>query len=163
MPKLTDQQAIEYLHRCYTAVDGLWFMKLEEWRDFETALDLDTAVWKVMPKIQSRTLRTMIPGDGGIDHLRLCIAEKLTLDGFLFDIVDEDDGFVITISRCPWHDFMKKAGREHLSEKIGNRICDAEYGTWAAEFDGDLICSLHERICSGCDTCTIRFQHQLSA
>lgn len=28
--KLTDKEIAEYIHRCYTAVDGLLFVKVEE-------------------------------------------------------------------------------------------------------------------------------------
>ena len=34
-----DKQTVEYLRRSYSAVDGLWFMKVEEKRGFEEALD----------------------------------------------------------------------------------------------------------------------------
>lgn len=51
--KLTDKEIAEYLHRCYTAVDGLLFVKVEEKCGFDIALDIDKEVWKVMPKIQS--------------------------------------------------------------------------------------------------------------
>jgi len=54
MLKLTDKQIVEYFKRSYTAVDGLWFMKVEEIYGFDTALDIDEEVWKVMPKIQAR-------------------------------------------------------------------------------------------------------------
>jgi hypothetical protein len=54
MLKLTDRQIADYFHRSYTAVDGLWFMKVEAACGFDTALDIDTGVWKVMPKIQAR-------------------------------------------------------------------------------------------------------------
>jgi len=46
MAKLSDEQKTEYFRRSYTAVDGLWFMKVEERHGFEEALRLDEAVWK---------------------------------------------------------------------------------------------------------------------
>ncbi len=52
MKHLTDQQAAEYFHRSFTAVDGLWFMKVEEKHGFDAALEIDNEVWKVLPKIQ---------------------------------------------------------------------------------------------------------------
>ena len=30
MIELNDKQIAEYFYRCYTSVDGLWFMKVEE-------------------------------------------------------------------------------------------------------------------------------------
>ena len=58
--KLTDKETAEYLYRCYTAVDGLWFVKVEEKYGFDSALDIDKEVWKIMPKIQSRFLKNSL-------------------------------------------------------------------------------------------------------
>ena len=54
MAGLTNKDRAEYYNRSYKAVDGLWFVKAEEQFDFDTALELDKEVWKVMPKIQAR-------------------------------------------------------------------------------------------------------------
>ena len=83
MLKLTEKQISEYFKRSYTAVDGLWFMKAEERYGFDTALDIDDDVWKVMPKIQARKLKSMGNITDGLDGLRECLTTKLTLDGFV--------------------------------------------------------------------------------
>ena len=57
MINLTDVQIAEYYHRSFSVVDGLWFMKIEERYGFEAALDIDSEVWKVVPKIQARKLK----------------------------------------------------------------------------------------------------------
>ena len=57
MTEFTDKDRAEYYHRCYKAVDGLWFVKTEEKFDFDTSLELDRDVWEVMPKIQARFLK----------------------------------------------------------------------------------------------------------
>ena len=54
MKHLTDQQATEYFHRSFTAVDGLWFMKVEEKHGFEAALEIDNEVWEVLPRIRAQ-------------------------------------------------------------------------------------------------------------
>ncbi len=65
MTDLTDKQKMEYFHRSYLAVDGLWFMKIEENFGFETALKMDEAVWKILPKIQSRIIKAMMNHENG--------------------------------------------------------------------------------------------------
>jgi hypothetical protein len=65
MDCLTDRQIIEYYHRSYKATDGLWFMKLEEKYGFGVALEIDKQVWKVVPKIQARMIRSMMELDEG--------------------------------------------------------------------------------------------------
>ena len=60
MNELTEEQKTEYFRRSYTAADGLWFMMVEERLGFEQALQIDEAVWKVLPKIQARTMKGMM-------------------------------------------------------------------------------------------------------
>ena len=75
--KLTDKETTEYLHRCYTAVDGLWFVKVEERYGFNTALDIDEEVWKVIPKIQARFLKHKLKKERGLEALLECFSTKL--------------------------------------------------------------------------------------
>ena len=160
MLKLSEKQISDYFKRSYTAVDGLWFMKVEERYGFDTALDIDDDVWKVMPKIQARKLKSMGNLTGGLESLGECITTKLTLDGFEFKIEPSDDASVlkITLTECPWHNIMIKAGREHLSEKVGTRICNTEYQVWASEFGDTIKFELDDQICKGNRCCTLLFK-----
>jgi len=160
MLNLSDKQICEYFKRSYTAVDGLWFMKVEERYGFNTALDIDNDVWKVMPKIQARKLKTMGDLEGGLESLQKCLTTKLTLDGFEFETeLSIDSGiFRITLTECPWHNIMIKSGREHLSEEVGTRICTTEYQVWASEFGDTIKFELHDQICKGHSYCTLLFR-----
>ena len=158
--KLSDRQKEEYFHRSYTAVDGLWFMKAEEKYGFEAALELDEAVWRVLPKIQARMIKAMMGLESGIDGLEKAIAARLTLEGFLFEIEKSEDGFSVAISRCPWHDLMVKSGREHLSESVSDIICMVENSVWASKFGGARF-ERKERICEGAERCLMRFSPSL--
>ncbi len=165
MIELNGEQIAEYLYRSYTAVDGLWFVKVEEKYDFGTALDIDDDVWKVMPKIQARKLKSLANLDKGIDALFECFTTKLTLDGFVFETekLSDGNGFNIIISQCPWHNIMIKAHRQHLSESVGTRICNTECSVWASEFGDNIYFELGERICKGAKHCILRFVCQPKA
>jgi hypothetical protein len=156
---LDEKQISELWHRSYTAVDGLWFMKVEERYGFEAALDIDDEVWKVLPKIQARMLESCGEIPPGIDGLLDCLTNKLALEGFAFESERAADGrgFKIRISRCPWHDVMVSSGRADLSEKVGTRICPTEYSAWAAEFGDNIRFELGERICGGSVSCILNF------
>ena len=160
MLELTERQIGEYFKRNYTAVDGLWFVKVEEKYGFETALDIDDEVWRVMPKIQARKLKSMGQFKDGLDALADCLATKLTLDGFAFTAEQSNDGntLEITLSECPWHDIMMRSEREHLSGKVGTRICNTEYSVWAAEFGDMITFELQDQICKGRKCCKLVFQ-----
>ncbi len=155
MTSLTDKQVVEYFRRSYTAVDGLWFMKVEEKYGFNAALQLDEAVWRVLPKIQARAMKSM-GLENGLDGLYEGITTRLALEGFEFEAEKDVEGFLVMIERCPWHDLMVKSGRENLSETVSNIICDVENSTWANEF-GVAKFDREARICNGSERCILHF------
>jgi hypothetical protein len=157
MLSLTPEQTTAYLQRSYGAVDGLWFMKVEEYTGFDKALDIDEKVWQVMPKIQARTMKSFLGKDNGLAALRECFEAKLTLDGFIYSVEADESSFTIIITQCPWYEKLVKSKRTHLAEKISTRICTAEYSGWAAEFGCTFAFKSPGRICSGCKDCGLRF------
>ena len=159
---LTEKQIAQYFRRCYVAVDGLWFVKVEEKYGLEAALAVDGDVWKVLPKIQARMLKAMLHEDQGLDALRECLTTRLTLEEFEFETQHDRDSFCIFVKRCPWHDQMVKSGRERLSGTVGRRICRTEYPVWAAEF-GDIRFELQQQICEGGGQCVLRFSRDVPA
>jgi predicted ArsR family transcriptional regulator len=158
---LSESQIADYFRRSYTAVDGLWFLKVEERYGFETALQIDEEVWKVLPKIQARMIKNMLSLESGIDDLFQGVAARLRLEGFSFKGEREDEGFAILVTGCPWHDLMIRSGREHLSDQVGELICQVENSVWAKEF-GDIEFQRSSQICRGDSACLLRFTEALS-
>lgn len=165
MKDLTEMDKTEYFRRSYRAVDGLWFMMIEKKHGFDEALELDEAVWRVLPKIQARSIKSMLNLDYGLDGLKEAIAIRLALEEFDYDLKPEEDGFTVEIRRCPWHDIMLRSGREGLSERVSEVICLAENQVWAQEFspkgaegeDKEIGFERRERICQGGSRCRFRF------
>ncbi len=158
MPELNDQQIIDYFHRCYKVVDGLWFMKVEEKYGFDRALDLDNEVWKVMPKIQARMIRSMLKLNEDLSAFFKCLKTKLELEGFKFKAEKTENGFRITIKDCPWHNLMIKSGREKLSGTVGTTICNTEYQVWVSEFGGKMQFKLKSQKCKNSKYCILEFK-----
>ena len=159
MIQLTPEQIAEYFHRSYAAVDGLWFMKIEEKYGFDVALGIDNEVWKVFPKMQARLLKSLGRAGDGIDSLFECLTTKLTLEGFKFKAEkNESRSFNITINECPWHNLMIKSGREKLSGKVGTLVCNTEYSVWASEFGENLRLELKRQICQGSKSCILQLK-----
>lgn len=92
---------MEYFHRSYKTADGLWFMKMEEKHGFDVALEIDKEVWKVMPKIQARMIKSMLGLEEGEAALLKSLETKLALEGFNFKVEQRENGFQIQISHCP--------------------------------------------------------------
>lgn len=161
MIELNDKQVSEFYHRSYTAVDGLWYMKVEEKYGSDAALEIDNEVWKVLPKIQVRILKSAGKIGNGMAALFECLTTKLILEGFQFKTEKAEDGsgFTVIIDRCPWYDLMMKSGRGQLAGKVGSRICNTEYSVWASEFNDSIRFELQGQICNGSESCRLRFSH----
>jgi hypothetical protein len=157
MMKLSAQQQADFFRRCYTAVDGLWFVKLEGKLGFKKALAVDREVWKVFPKIQARALKALGKKGAGLEALAECFTAKLKLEGFTFKIKRQKNSAVISISGCPWHDVLVKAGRGHRSRAISQAICKTEYGVWAQEFGPGIAFTMGKRLCCGARACRVEF------
>jgi hypothetical protein len=158
MCSLTDRQVAEYFHRSYKAVDGLWFMKVEEKHGFNVALEVDEEVWKVMPKIQARMIKSMLEKGGGEVTFLESLKVKLSLEGFKFKVERDSTGFRIIISDCPWHNLMVKSGRAELSRLVGTTICRIEYSVWISEFGEKLQFTFRTQKCHGSEQCILEFQ-----
>ncbi len=139
-----DEALIEYLHRSYTATDGLWFMIVEQAHDFEHALALDELalderVWQIMPKIQARKAREVLGISGNsLDDLIACFTLKLQADGHQFHIEHTDSEVQFIITRCKWRELMRKSGRQHIEQRVSSVIWPAELAGWCSEFDDEF-------------------------
>jgi len=153
-----DHLLVEYLRRAYHAVDGVWFMKVEEALGFEQALDVDRQVWAILAKIQARKARelTGCPGNTPPELLR-CFRLKLTADGHQFEASLTADGIAVLIRGCPWLELLRKSNRQELAARIAQTICPTEGSVWCAEFGGEYEFTMPRMACAGEDACEMRF------
>lgn len=159
MEEIKNKELLQYYYNCYTKVDGLWFIKVEEEYGFNKALEIDRKVWEILPKIQARFLKSKLKVDQGMDALLECIKIKMRLDKFKFEIkkINQGKDLKIVVDQCPWHNTMIKSGRENLSQKVGSAVCSVEYSVWAKEFGDNIGFEIKDRICKGSKCCTLFF------
>jgi len=157
---LDKTQKAEYLHRCYTAVDGLWFVKVQEQFGFDKALEIDAEVWKVLAKIQARKMKELAGLSDGLDGLFDGFTEKLSIDGFIFEAEKDSDGggFTVKINKCPWFEILRNSGKAELGVTICDKVGVAEYGTWAKEFGDGISFKLKKQQCKKDDICIFVFK-----
>ncbi|OYT55116.1 MAG: hypothetical protein B6U72_00510 [Candidatus Altiarchaeales archaeon ex4484_2] len=118
----------EYFKKSYFAVDGLWFMKVEE---FEKALEIDESVWGIQPRIQARRVRELLSIRGeGIKPLFSALRLKLEAEDYSYRM-DPEKG-ILEIKECPWIRLLEKSERGHLNEGV---ICSSEFSAWGREFN----------------------------
>ncbi|MEA1924763.1 MAG: DUF6125 family protein [Candidatus Altiarchaeota archaeon] len=124
----------EYFKKSYFAVDGLWFMKVEDMYGFKKALEIDESVWGIQPKIQARKVRELLSISGeGIGPLFSALRLKLEAEDYSYRM-DREKG-IIEITECPWIRLLEKSGRGHLKKDIGGVICSTEFSAWGREFN----------------------------
>jgi hypothetical protein len=157
--EISESQKSDYFRTSFMAIDGLWFMKMEEKYNFEAALDIDTEVWKIVPKIQARFLKGISHKNTGLNALAEAFSKKLELEGFEFSANSQMPGNIgFSITKCPWIEKIMKSGRAHLAEKIANRICFTEYSGWAAEFGESITFSRAGCLGADCGGCELAFR-----
>ena len=158
--QIGSDRILEMLRRSYFAVDGLWFVMLEEAEGLERALEIDERVWRIMPKLQARKARELLGCTGDtLTDLVHCLALKFAAEGHTYhrrrpNPVQAE----IVIEQCPWRAVLERSGRTHLGPDIADRICAAEAAGWAAEFGVDIEAELSEAICRGDDHCRLVFR-----
>ena len=156
---LESEMLVEFLRRSFFAVDGLWFVKVEEEVDFERALELDARVWEVMAKIQARKARELLGATGNSPgELARCLALKFAAEAHDFEVAEEDNGRVeVVIRDCSWLEIMRKAGREHLAQRVAEAICRRELEVWGREF-GVSRHEMTDHLCAGGEACRHVFE-----
>ncbi len=159
-----DQQMLsEYFKKCFLAVDGLWFMMLEKTDSFDKALEVDSMVWKVLPKIQARKIKELFEVETATEEdLISALKFKMDAEDFVSEFLMKDAQINITIKECPWFTLLKKSKREHLAGKIGESICTVEYGIFAREFMKDIDFEVTSRLCMGSEVCSFIFKKGIS-
>jgi len=152
-----DSVIADYLRRAYFAVDGLWFVKVEERLGFDEAIALDRRVWSVLAKIEARQARALLGlEEGRITDMAKALELKFTAERYGYTIRSETRRRVeIKVTACPWLELLRKSGREHLADAVGMAICPEEYRTWADEFDPGITVSLPRRLCAGDESCRL--------
>jgi predicted hydrocarbon binding protein len=157
------QMLSEYLKRCFLAVDGLWFMMLEKTDSFDKALEVDSMVWEVLPKIQARKIKELFGMETATEeNLISALKFKMDAEDFASEFWLKDAKINVTVNKCPWLTLLKEANREHLAGKIGESICTVEYGIFAREFMGDIGFEVTSRRCMGNEVCSFEFKKDVS-
>jgi hypothetical protein len=142
--------SLEYFKKSYFAVDGLWFLMVEEGTSFEYALEMDKKVWRIMAKIQARTAMKL--GKEFFDSLKL----KWDSEGYKY----HTEKYNVIIDECPWWDIMKSSGRESQAGKVGAAICPIIYNEWAREYKAPFTIKFETHMCQGDKNCILNFQQR---
>ncbi|MDD3717151.1 MAG: DUF6125 family protein [Actinomycetota bacterium] len=154
---ITEEQMQELRLGALTAIDGLWFMAVEEKYGFDTALELDLEVWKnygrVLLKRISRMLGLAMDPEEPIDlaTVNLLMETVCHVDGTQCGGEVGDGEIVFRVHRCSWWDNLSRSGREsHVPcEFVDNTI----FRDWLEYVDPTLSFEITHSLPRGDDHC----------
>ena len=71
--------------------------------------------------------------------------------------IDQTERVELTIKGCPWLNVLNQSNRTQLANSVAEKICTAEYGSWAREFGRSLKFDPKQTLCSGSGCCKVCF------
>lgn len=133
LKKLTPEKQIEFLHGAYFGVDGVWFLVCEDTYDFDTALNLDSEVWRRFAKILAKRVKKMfnIEGDD-TQTVADTITLRWTIEKWKFEIIEyTPKRSILRVLSCPWLEALRRSERENFAPKICDPVCEIVYHSWS--------------------------------
>ncbi len=138
------QQELTDAAKNWLAMDGLWFLAVEERFGMDAALACDKLVWQQFAPSEARRImkRCGIPGDGGLDALEIALKNRIYRFINPQSIARPDDyTLILSVTAC--HVQTSRA-RKNLPPFHCKEIGMTEYSLFARTID--------PRIRAGCIT-----------
>ena len=106
-------EALKMYSRLFFAIDGLWFLIVEEEYGYEASLKVDVKVWERYGRIEAkRIMRFFGIVESGIPAIIKVIRLSPVWLGLEWELSEiTDDRAVVRVTRCPALEAMEKAGR----------------------------------------------------
>jgi hypothetical protein len=153
---LTQEEFYHLLEKAFTALDGLWFLGVEEEFGFDGALKVDIEVWRRFGQVLIRRMKKMW------NHQQLSREQILRYLDILYvfghlkvdKVIVEGNSYTYIVEQCPWWDNLKRAGREKL---IPCHVVDIEmFRAWLEVLDPEARVEFQASLPQGQDKCVWR-------
>ena len=141
MLRLSSDEILKWLREAYFALDGLWFLVVEEDKGLEEAIRLDFKVWERLAWIMAKRVKRRFNLPGDIKSIMNSLDVFFSVEGWTVDIKAEEGFF--KVERCPWWDYLTKVGRRYITEKICPMVCELIFSSWAKAFNPDVDIEFH--------------------
>jgi hypothetical protein len=148
-----DKQFIQLIRSALTAIDGLWFLEVEDKFGFEKAFEIDIQVWKRYGNIIiKRIKKTLSLKENNLDAFLQILQILCEIDGTKFEIKQQSPNEVLVqVNYCPWWENLKRSHREKLVRcDIVDKLIFPE---WAKYFNPKIDFQITRSLPNGHDTC----------
>ena len=156
MERGEQKDLVRLIKSSLTAIDGLWFLEVENELGFQKAFEIDLGVWKKYGPVMIKRITKMLAiTDNGLDSFLRIFEVLCDIDGTRFTVRDQSESAaVLVIDHCPWHENLKRSKRENLVR------CDVVDKTvfpeWIQSFNPDMRIELYKSIPGGHERCEWR-------
>ncbi|MHA1266217.1 MAG: DUF6125 family protein [Candidatus Helarchaeota archaeon] len=152
MIELNDK-LIELLRSALIAIDGLWFLEVEEALGFERAFKIDLNVWKRYGTLIIKRIKKILHIETtDLESFLLVLKIICTIDGTKFQIKEKSEHrIILKITYCPWWENLKRSKRDQLVRC--DQVDDAIFPVWAKYFNSKIKFNLTKAIPNGDADC----------
>jgi hypothetical protein len=161
MRELSKDDRLFYFEKNWFTLDGLWIIETEKATSFETALNIDLAVWKELFKIIYRRIKNYLKTDATtIEDVLDILAFRWTCEGWTFrtEMLDECHGHA-AIEKCPYKEVMSRnPERRDVIPHICKDICIPIYEEAIASINPAVHVTRRTFMGLGDETCDFDLQ-----
>jgi len=127
---------IEVYSKLYSALDGLWFLSVEEEYGHDVATKLDIKVWESLaPREAKRISDVREIAGGGIDAIIDAFRLRPTFLSKEYDVIREGNKAIVRVTKCRSLNAMERDKRE-VSSCI--RVLEDAYPNFARSIDSRM-------------------------
>ncbi len=124
---------VEAYSKLYTALDGLWFLKVEEEYGHDAATRLDVRVWQSLaPREARRISKVRRATEGGIEAVIEAFKLRPTFLTKEYEVIRAENRAIIRVTKCRSLDAMERDQRK-VSSCI--RVLESVYPSFANSID----------------------------
>jgi len=159
--EVSDSDKLFYFERNFFTLDGLWMIEAEKETDWDTALRIDTAVWKRLLKIIIRRIKRYLNIESDtVKDLVDILTFRWSVEGWDYNIIIvEEDNAEIEAFKCPYQEMMKRNPDRHDKiPLICKDMCIGFYKEVTEKFNPDIELIRTKCIGLGDEVCDFKFK-----
>ncbi|MFX0037675.1 MAG: DUF6125 family protein [Candidatus Hermodarchaeota archaeon] len=141
MKEVSDADKLFYFEKNFFTMDGVWMLEVEKEVGWDTAIEIDKAVWVRLMKIIFRRIKKYLNIEtNNLNDLVEIITFRWSIEGWKY-IVNHvsDQEVIIEIKECPYKAIMdRNPDRQNIIPLICKNMCFPFYKAAFKEFNPNI-------------------------
>ena len=137
MKKVSEKDKLFYFEKNFFTLDGLWIIEAENFTDFETALEIDKAVWqRLIPIVFRRIKKYLRIETNTIKDIIDILSFRWSCEGWEYEVLKKGVNRYVPAYEISEHDFEAGNWQQHL-----DALFEAPYVQTEDKHDGAKRCA----------------------